>query len=94
VNSQKSRGHKRAPKMFCKMLAVACLTASLSLAAAFQVHRAVPYFLPPRAMPPYSARVMAVVRHGQFGRPPRTQCATALACGCRPHDAPGRISGH
>ena len=77
-----------------KMLAVACLTASLSLAAAFQVHRAVPYFLSPPDVQPHSARVMAAVRHCQFGPPPRTQCATAVACGCHPHVAPGRISGH
>ena len=77
-----------------KMLAVACLTASLSLATAFQVHRAVPFVLSPPAVQPHSARVMAAVRHCQFGRPARTQCATAVACGCNLHVAPGRISGH
>ena len=40
---------------------MACLTASLSLAAAFQVHRAVPYFLSPPDVQPHSARVMAAV---------------------------------
>ena len=48
----------------------------------------------PPAVQPHSARVMAAVRHCQFGPPPRTQCATAVACGCHPHVAPGRISGH